>query len=207
VRELFSAYFDGMGIDMTFQNVAAELDNLPGAKYTAKAGGFLFLLESVTPQREGDAAPAVAAAGEAAVGVTLAGCIALRDLGDGIAEAKRLYVRPAWRGRDLGRLLLVQIIDVARQAGYATMRLDTLARFKAANAVYAKLGFQRIEPYNYNPEADVLYFELQGLQSNDRLYTHGRERYYSESPNAQPTPSPVSSPDPCVDPATPTQSH
>lgn len=206
VRALFLEYFNGMGIDMTFQNVAAELDNLPGAKYSADAGGFLYLLESVTAEREGDAA-AVVADGEAAAGITLAGCIALRDLGSGIAEAKRLYVRPAWRGRDLGRLLLVQIIDVARQAGYATIRLDTLARFKAANAIYAKLGFQRIDPYNYNPEADVLYFELPGLQSSDRCYTQGRERYFCEVPNAHPTPSPIFSPNPDVESATPTPCH
>jgi len=95
---------------------------------------------------------------------SLVGCVGLKSLGDGISEAKRLFIRPTYRGRDLGRLLLVQAIELAKWIGYHTIRLDTLGRFTAANALYASLGFVRIPPYNYNPQPDVLYFEIANLQ-------------------------------------------
>lgn len=164
VRSIFSEFLAGLGIDMTFQNVDSELADLPGKKYTSAGNGALFVLEDIASGR-------------------LAGCIALKDLGDGIAEAKRLFVRPEFRGKDLGRLLLVHIIEIAQQSGYDKIRLDTLARFTEANALYKILGFQRIDPYNYNPEDDVLYFELAGLP--DQSYKNGRQSVYQLTPRAR----------------------
>jgi len=96
--------------------------------------------------------------------LSLIGCVGLKSLGDGISEAKRLFVRPNYRGRDFGRLLLVQAIELAKWIGYHTIRLDTFGRFTAANALYSSLGFVRIPPYNFNPQPDVLYFEIPYLQ-------------------------------------------
>ena len=183
VRELFAEYIAGLGIDMTFQNASTELEELPGLKYIAKGNGALFVLEDTQPdlakaaQSSDATATAVASSSPSTV---LAGCIALKDLGDGIAEAKRLFTRPAYRGLDFGRLLLVHIIDIAAQAGYDKIRLDTLARFTAANKLYASLGFRRIDPYNFNPQSDVLYFELDGLPT--REYVKGREEQYASKP-------------------------
>lgn len=146
---------------MTFQNIEVELAELPGTKYTTVGGGAFYLLEECATGR-------------------LAGIIALKDLGDGICEAKRLFVRPEYRGQDLGRLLLVHIIDVAAQSGYHTLRLDTLARFVEANALYGLLGFEWLHPYNFNPQADVLYFELKGLK--DDTYKVGREQQFALTP-------------------------
>jgi GNAT superfamily N-acetyltransferase len=167
---------------MSFQNVSTELDELPGRKYTAVGGGALYVLESTTPTTAASAhaGPASGEVAPAAASGGLVGCIALKDLGSGIAEAKRLFVRPAWRGMDLGRLLLVHIIDVAAQAGYERIRLDTLARFTQANALYALLGFKSIPPYNFNPQDDVLYFELNELPT--REYIKGREEQYAPVP-------------------------
>ena len=90
----------------------------------------------------------------------IVGCVALRKLGDSICEMKRLYVKPQFRGRGLGKALVERIIEEGTELGYTKMRLDTLDRLKEAMAVYEAFGFRRIEPYYVNPLPDVVYWEL-----------------------------------------------
>ena len=103
----------------------------------------------------------------------LAGCVALHELpaqtSKGIeapsssrtCEMKRLYLRPAFRGKRIGRTLAERVIDDARQIGYTHMRLDTVATTMAdAVALYRTLGFKEIAPYRENPIASALYMEL-----------------------------------------------
>ena len=138
-RELFFEYAQSLGFSLCFQDFDKELADLPG-KY-APPSGRLLLAES-------DA--------------QLAGCIALRKLDDTICEMKRLYVRPQFRGRGLGRALTDRIIAEARQIGYTRMRLDTVEPvMKDAVAMYRKIGFVEIAPYCANPMAGALYMELQ----------------------------------------------
>jgi ribosomal protein S18 acetylase RimI-like enzyme len=93
----------------------------------------------------------------------LAGCAALRDIGDGIGEMKRLYVRPDFQGAGLGRSLVERVIAEAKFAGYRALRLDTLPKMERAIALYRSLGFHEIPPYGDNPP-EAICFELK-LQS------------------------------------------
>ena len=73
--------------------------------------------------------------------------MALRDLGDGACEMKRMFVPSEFRGRGVGRALADRIIGEARLAGYRRMRLDTSHRQTEAIRVYENAGFKRIPPY------------------------------------------------------------
>lgn len=130
--QLFREYADSLGLDLAFQNFDDELAHLPG-DYAAPRGALLL----------------------AYVDGALAGCCALRPLDNAdipnAAEMKRLYVRRAFRGFGLGRQLAETILDAARQAGYASVLLDTLDDMEAARNLYADLGFQSIDPYYHNP--------------------------------------------------------
>ncbi|RAJ35828.1 acetyltransferase (GNAT) family protein [Kitasatospora sp. SolWspMP-SS2h] len=71
----------------------------------------------------------------------------------GSAELKRLYVRPSARGHGLGRALLAAAEDAARALGHTRLRLDTMAEFAEARALYTAAGYADIPPYNTNPYA------------------------------------------------------
>ena len=71
----------------------------------------------------------------------------LRSSADGIAELKRVYVRPAGRGRRLGEALATRLVADARTFGYRTVRLDTLPFMRSAQALYETMGFVDCAPY------------------------------------------------------------
>jgi putative acetyltransferase len=136
-REIFREYQLSLGIDLCFQDFEQELAVLPG-KY-APPQGRLYL---------------------AFIDEMLAGCIALRPFQEGLCEMKRLYVRPQFRGHNLGLLLATEIIADARKIGYSQMVLDTLDTMTAAQKLYRSLGFKEIEPYCFNPIEGALYMSL-----------------------------------------------
>ncbi|HKS30344.1 MAG TPA: GNAT family N-acetyltransferase [Pyrinomonadaceae bacterium] len=138
-RRLFEEYQAQLEIDLCFQNFERELRELPGA-YASPRGGRLIL---------------------ALYDEEVAGCVALRDLGEGVCEMKRLFVRPQFQGRGLGRILAEKIIAEAREAGYSRMRLDTLPeKMGRAVSVYRSLGFEETEAYYGSPVDGTLYMEL-----------------------------------------------
>lgn len=114
---LIDRYFD----EAEFER---ELAGLPG-KYAPERGSLLIAYADGRP----------------------AGCVAMRDLGDGYCEMKRMFVPGSFRGRGIGRALASRVIADATGAGYRAMRLDTSRRQEEAMRLYESLGFRRIEPY------------------------------------------------------------
>jgi putative acetyltransferase len=90
---------------------------------------------------------------------TIAGCVALRSYTPEVAEMKRLYVVPGYRGYKLGRKLAEAILDRAVEQGYHSMVLDTMYEMQAAQQLYYSLGFHVIPPYNQQDESKVVCFE------------------------------------------------
>ena len=82
-------------------------------------------------------------------------CGAVRVLGDGIAEIKRMYVAPQARGGGLGRTLLVALELAAAELGCDRARLDTASTLTEAVGLYRSAGYVAIEDYNRNPHATV----------------------------------------------------
>jgi ribosomal protein S18 acetylase RimI-like enzyme len=136
-RALFREYAAGLDFDLAFQDFARELAELPGAY--APPSGRLFLARTSDQ---------------------VVGCVGFRNLGDGIAEMKRLYVRPARRGTGAGRILAATARDSARALGYTRMRLDTVPAMEAAIGLYISLGFRPIAAYCVNPIPGARFFEL-----------------------------------------------
>ena len=124
-RTLFREYAQAIGVDLEYQGFAAELASLPGP-YAPPNGALLI----------------------ARAGTDVAGCVALRPLDARTGEMKRLYVRPEYRSTGLGGRLIEAVIDAAREAGYSELRLDTLPTMASAQALYRRLGFIEIPPYN-----------------------------------------------------------
>jgi ribosomal protein S18 acetylase RimI-like enzyme len=138
VRILFREYAGSLGFGLCFQGFEQELAGLPG-RYAPPTGCLLL----------------------ATAGGELAGCVALKKLGDGVCEMKRLYVRSRHRGTGLGRALAEQIIREAKRLGYEAIRLDTVPSVMgSAVALYRSLGFRDIPAYYFNPVPGALFMEL-----------------------------------------------
>ena len=102
-KELFQEYAESLGFDLCFQNFEQELADFPG-QYSPPRGRLFLAVSENHP----------------------IGCVALRDFGRDMCEMKRLYVRPDFIGRRVGRLLAETVINAANDIGYDCMRLDTI---------------------------------------------------------------------------------
>ena len=137
-RIIFQEYADSLGSDACIQNFAEELAALPG-DYARPKGRLLLAM----------------------VQEQVAGCAALRSLDVETGEMKRVYVRPAFRGLGLGRMLAESILRESRLAGYRRVRLDTLRSMAGAQRLYRELGFREIAPYGHSRVPEAVYLELE----------------------------------------------
>jgi GNAT superfamily N-acetyltransferase len=138
VADLFRGYAASLPVDLDYQDFAAELAGLPG-KYAPPRGALLLA-------RANDGLPL--------------GCVALRELDDECCEMKRLYLVPSARGLGLGRALTVAVIEEAKRLGYRELWLDTLPTMRAAQDLYAQLGFEPIAAYYQPTPAGTVFMAL-----------------------------------------------
>jgi carbonic anhydrase len=138
VRTMLLEYWDSFGFTPCFQNFGDEVASLPGA-YAPPCGRLALATLNGEP----------------------AGCIALRRVDDRRAEAKRLYVRPAFRGSGLGRALLEWVMTEARAAGYREIVGDTMPAMHEALALYDHMGFKRAEPYSEHPTEGAIFIRIE----------------------------------------------
>jgi GNAT superfamily N-acetyltransferase len=137
VRELFREYFGAVGRKLDEElGIAVDVDaivdeSMAGLEAFSPPLGRLLLVRH---------------------GSDVVGCGCSRTIGDGVAEIKRMYVRPEHRGHGLGRGLLLALLREARDAGYRHLRLDTARFMTEARALYAAHGFAPIDPY---PESEI----------------------------------------------------
>jgi putative acetyltransferase len=136
-RALFAEYWRSFDFSPCFQNFAAEVAGLPG-HYAPPSGRLALALD----------------------GGKAAGCVALRRLDDERAEAKRLYVRPEFRGQRIGLALLKWVIREARATGYREMVGDTMPVMREALGMYERLGFEQTGPYTTDPTPGAIYLRL-----------------------------------------------
>jgi GNAT superfamily N-acetyltransferase len=138
-REMMIEYATWLEFNLCFQGFDEEMRTLPG-KYAPPAGRLLLALWDEK----------------------FAGVIALRPLKEpGVCEMKRLYVRPEFRGHEIGRALAERIIAEAAEIGYAKMRLDTIpGKMDRAITMYRELGFKEMQPYYNTPVGQTLFMEL-----------------------------------------------
>lgn len=123
-------YVAWIGLDLAFQEIEEEIDDLPG-EYDEPTGALLVAEENHH----------------------LVGMIALRPLSGSICEMKRLWVRPEGRGRGVAKELVTQILEQARHLNYDEIRLDTLPMMTNAQSLYESFGFDDIAAYYKTPIA------------------------------------------------------
>lgn len=157
-REIFREYSvaiaDVAACSLQYQRFEDELAALPG-KYAPPRGRIYLAIDA--PASAGDSS-----IDRPAGPLSPLGCIALRplpELGSHVCELKRMYVRPAARGRGIGRMLAERVIADAASIGYTLMKLDTSDTMLEAQALYRSLGFVPCPAYNNDPAGDTLWFE------------------------------------------------
>jgi GNAT superfamily N-acetyltransferase len=93
-----------------------------------------------------------------------AGCFALKPRAEGTGEFKRLYVRPGFRGENIGLRLTERLVEEARGCGYRRLVLSSHKSMTRAHEIYEVAGFRKVQPPEGAPEAgnpDAIFMEMQ----------------------------------------------
>jgi putative acetyltransferase len=69
------------------------------------------------------------------------GCGGIYPLDRDTAELRKMYFRPAVRGRGFGRVLLEELVATARANGFRRVVLETASNLTDAIRLYQKFGF------------------------------------------------------------------
>jgi GNAT superfamily N-acetyltransferase len=136
VRELMREYatwaftlVPGSNKAPAWEGFDQELATLPGV-YAPPAGRLLLAMQDGQP----------------------AGCVCLKAHDATNSELKRLYVRPTFRGQNIGQQLVEMLIEEARQSGYQRIVLDSHISMKKAHAIYQEVGFRLVSAPDDFPE-------------------------------------------------------
>jgi GNAT superfamily N-acetyltransferase len=135
--QLFSEYAVAINIDLAFQHFDEELSTIR-EMYGSPEGGII-----LCKTNNG-----------------YAGCVGIRKIDAATAELKRMYVKPAFQNRKIGKELLRQAIMLAKKCNYKTIRLDTLNYMLPAIHLYTQHGFYEIPAYYFNPNTTAVFFEM-----------------------------------------------
>jgi len=136
LAKLYQAYADGLGIDLGFQDFSSELNEL-AVMYGSPTGCAWIIYDEELP----------------------IACVGIRLFSSTVAELKRMYVNPDYRRRGVAQQLMDVSLMFAKQAGYQSVRLDTLCTMIPAMTLYRKNGFIEIPAYYHNPIETAVYFE------------------------------------------------
>jgi ATP-dependent Clp protease adapter protein ClpS/GNAT superfamily N-acetyltransferase len=146
VRRLFREYAAEIKVSLTFQDFERELADLPG--------------------RYAEGSLLVATFG----GGVAVGCVAVRPFSERVAELKRMYVAPQYRGRGVATALLNMVTLAAMVGGYNRILLDTLDTMHEARRIYLRAGFHEIPAYYENPLPGARYYELTAAAMAARIF-------------------------------------
>jgi putative acetyltransferase len=134
---LFKEYAAWLNINLSFQHFEDELLGLK-TMYSKPNGGILLC------KNEDE----------------FVGCVGIRKIDNDTAELKRMFLKPAYQKKGIGKVLLEKAIELAKTLNYKTIRLDTLNYMAPAINLYKQYGFYEIPAYYYNPNETVVYFEI-----------------------------------------------
>jgi len=135
-KSLFKEYAASIKINLDFQHFDDELAGLK--KMYAKPFGGIILAKA---------------------GSETIGCVAIRKISEEAGELKRMYIKPGYQNRGIGKTLLEEALQLAKECNYSIVKLDTLNYMLPAIHLYTQAGFYETAPYYHNPITTAIYFE------------------------------------------------
>lgn len=138
LKEYGRYMYEQLGLIAGRNTYNEQINNFPGTGYSKPDGAFYILYCNSKP----------------------AGCIGIRRFDQTRCEMKRMYVRPEFRGRGLGNILVQQVISTSRNLNYSAILLDTNIEMDQAIIIYKRTGFRQIDPYCINENNNPVFMEL-----------------------------------------------